>query len=119
MELVLYTPILMLVIFLSVQLALTWHGNEVAGAVARETARVARAGGGTAEALVQAEARGLEYAQALGGSALREVEVSVVALPDDTVRATVTGRSVELVGGLAPRVSKSVEGPVEIFRPDL
>src|SRR5690606_29420831 len=94
-ELVLYAPVLMLVIFLSVQFALTWHGNEIAGAVAREAARVARAGGGTAEALVQAEARGLEYAAALGGNALREVDVRVVPLPDDRVRATVTGRSVE------------------------
>lgn len=118
-ELVLYAPVLMLVIFLSVQFALTWHGNEIAGAVAREAARVARAGGGTVDALARAEAHGVEYATALGGSALREVEVVVVPLPDDRVRATVTGRSVELIGGLAPRVTKTVEGPVEMFRPDL
>ncbi len=119
-ELVMYTPILMLVIFLTVQFALTWHGNEIAGAVAREAARVARVGGGTDQALQEAEARGVEYAAKIGGSALTDVDVDVVPLPDaQEVRVTVTGRSVEIIGGLAPQVVKTVQGPVEVFRPDL
>jgi len=46
------------------------------------------------------------------------VKVDVVRLPGDVVRATVSGRSQEIVNGLAPKVSASVEGPVEQFRAD-
>lgn len=117
-ELVLYTPVLMLVIFVTVQFALSWHGNSVAGAVAREAARTARVGGGTPAAIAEAEARGLEYAEAIGGQALRDVTVEVVTLPGDQIRVTVRGRANEIVGGLAPTVEAVVEGPVEVFRPD-
>jgi Flp pilus assembly protein TadG len=117
-ELVMYTPILMLVTFLIVQFALTWHGQEIAGVVAREAAREARIGGGTPEALADGEAKGRQYATVVGGKALGEVTVQVVLVGDDQVRATVTGRSVELVPGFAPRVRAQVEGPVETFRPD-
>lgn len=115
---VLYTPILMLVILVIVQFALSWYGNEVAGAAAREAARVARVGSGTSVAVADAEARGLEYA-AVGGEGLTDVEVDVVALPATReVRVTVTGRSLEIVAGLAPRVSAVVQGPIEEFRAD-
>lgn len=118
-ELVLYAPLLMLITFMLVQFALTWYGDSVAGAAAREAARVARVGGGTPAALASAEARGASYATAVGGKGLTDVRVEVVRLAGDQVRATVSGRSMELVGGLAPRVSASVEGPIEQFRPDL
>ncbi len=114
-----YTPILMLVTFLIVQFGLTWHGQEIAGVVAREAAREARTGGGTPEALAAGESRGEQYADVVGGAALSDVTVDVVLLGDDRVRATVSGRSVELVPGFAPRVRAQVEGPVEAFRPDL
>jgi Flp pilus assembly protein TadG len=117
-ELVIYTPVLMLVIFLTVQFALTWHGNQIAGAVARETARVVRTGGGTPQSLADASAKGAQYAAALGGSALTGVEIVVVQPDDLTVRVTVTGRSVEIVQGFAPKVSATVQGPIESFRPD-
>ncbi|HWJ84083.1 MAG TPA: TadE/TadG family type IV pilus assembly protein [Cellulomonas sp.] len=118
-ELVLYAPLLMLITFMLVQFALTWYGDSVAGAAAREAARVARVGGGTPAALASAETRGASYATAVGGKGLTDVRVEVVRLAGDQVRATVSGRSMELVGGLAPRVSASVEGPIEQFRPDL
>lgn len=119
-ELVLYTPLLMLVVFVAVQFALTWHGNEVAGAVAREAARVVRTGGGTPASLDEARTRAAEYAEAIGGSALTDVQVEVTSLvATQEVRVTVTGRSVEIVAGLAPRVSATVQGPVEGFRPDV
>ena len=119
-ELVMYTPVLMLVIFLTVQFALSWHGSEVAGAVAREAARVARTGGGSAQAIADAETRGTQYAAAIGGRALTDVDIDVTPLPAEReVRVRVTGRSVEIIPGFAPRVSKTVQGPVEEFRPDL
>lgn len=117
-ELVIYTPLLMLVIFLIVQFALTWHGNEVAGAVARETARVVRNGGGTPQSVTDARVRASEYAQALGGSSLTDLQVDIVQPDALTVRVTVSGRSIEIVDGFAPRVSATVEGPVEAFRAD-
>ncbi len=119
LEMVFYTPLLMLVIFLTVQFALSWHGNQIAGAVAREAARTARAGGGTAQALTAAEARGTEYAAAIGGQALTDVSVEATAVGVDEVEVTVTGRAVEIVDGFAPRVSVTVRGPAEVFRPDV
>lgn len=118
-ELVIYTPILMFVIFLTVQFTLTWHGNEIAGAVAREAARVVRTGGGSPQSLLDAQTRGIEYAENLGGSALTDVQVDITQPDALTVRVTVTGRSVEIVQGFAPEVSATVQGPVESFRPDV
>lgn len=117
-ELVIYTPMLMLVIFLIVQFALSWQGNEVADAVAREAARDVRTGGGTAQSVADAQSHAAQYAAVVGGSALKDVRVDI-SMPDDlTVRVTVTGRSVEIVQGFAPRVSATVQGPIESFRPD-
>ena len=49
---------------------------------------------------------------------MQQVEVEVELVEPGIVRATVTGRSVEIVSGLAPAVSASVQGPVETFRAD-
>ncbi|RIQ13698.1 TadE/TadG family type IV pilus assembly protein, partial [Jiangella rhizosphaerae] len=54
-ELAMYTPIMFLIIFIIVQFTLTWHGNQIAAAAAREAARTARVGGGTPAALAAAE----------------------------------------------------------------
>lgn len=117
-EMVVYTPLLMLVVFVVVQFALTWYGNELAGAVARETARVVRVGGGTPESVAAARVRATEFADAIGGSSLTDVAVRITQPDPLTVEVTVTGRSVEIVSGLAPQVRASVRGPVEAFRPD-
>ena len=117
-ELVAFTPLLMLAILVIVQLALTWYGNELAGAVAREAARVVRTGGGTSESVQDARVRAVEFAEQIGGTSLTDLAV-VVERPDDlTVRVTVTGRAVEIVQGMAPGVSATVHGPVERFRAD-
>ena len=118
-ELVLYTPLLMLVTFLVVQFALSWYGQEIAGATAREAARVARVEGGTPQALALAEERGRDYAAAIGAGAFVDVDVDVVLVNPETVSATVTGRSMEIIPGWAPQVRAQVQGPVEMFRPDL
>lgn len=107
-----------LIIFVIVQFTLTWHGNQIAAAAAREAAREARIGGGTPEALAAAEARGREYAEAVGNGHLIVIEVEAVNLGDN-VRVTVTGRATEIVNNLAPQVSQTVEGPIEQFVPDL
>lgn len=117
-EMVLYTPLLMFVFFVVVQGALSWYGQDVATTAAREAARVARVQGGTPEALEAARDRGVQYAEQVGGEGLQQVEVEVELVEPGIVRATVTGRSVEIVSGLAPAVSASVQGPVETFRAD-
>lgn len=117
-ELLFYTPILFFVIFLTVQFGLGWHANQVASAAAREAARVARVDGGTPQAQAAGEARGHVVADSVGGRALRNVDVDVVRVGDN-IRATVSGDPLEIIGGLTPRVSKTVEGPIEQFIPDL
>jgi Flp pilus assembly protein TadG len=114
-ELAFYTPILFLVIFMTIQFGLGWHANQVAAASAREAARVARVGGGTPAAEAAGEARGRQVAAAVGSRVLFNVDVDVGA----NVRATVSGDPLAVVDELTPRVSKTVEGPIEQFVPDL
>ena len=118
MELAFYTPILFLVIFMTIQFGLGWHANQVAAASAREAARVARVGGGTAAAQAAGEARGYQVASAVGSRVLFDVNVQV-DIVGGNVRATVSGDPLGVVDNLTPRVSKTVEGPIEQFRPDL
>lgn len=118
-ELVTFTPLLMLAILVVVQLALTWYGNELAGAVAREAARVVRTGGGTPESVHDAQRRAADFAEQIGGTSLTGLAVEIEQPDDRTVRVTVTGRAIEIVQGMAPRVSATVQGPVEGFRADL
>lgn len=118
-EFVLYTPLLFFVIFVIVQFALTWHSNQIASAVAREVARVARIEGGDAAARAEAEQYGYQYAQQIGPSGIYEVDIDVVPVGTDQVRATVTGRAKEIIIGLSPTVRQTVQGPIEEFRPDL
>ncbi|SDT48208.1 MULTISPECIES: TadE/TadG family type IV pilus assembly protein [Jiangella] len=117
-ELALYTPIMFLIIFIIVQFSLTWHGNQIAAAAAREAARTARIGGGTPEALAAAEARGREYADAVGNGHLVITEINAIQVGEN-VRVTVRGRSTEIINNLAPEVTQTIEGPIEQFVPDL
>jgi Flp pilus assembly protein TadG len=117
-ELAFYTPILFLVIFMTVQFGLTWHANQVASAAAREAARVTRVGGGTPAAEAAGEDRGRVVAATVGERVLRNVDVDVEVIGEN-VRATVSGDPLAVIGGLTPRVSKTVEGPIEQFVPDL
>jgi Flp pilus assembly protein TadG len=115
-----YMPLLLIVIFAVVQFSLAYLGDRAAQAAAREAARVARAGAGTPDALAAARTRGAAYATTVGRGVLFDTQVVVVTVGADQVRATVTGRALQVVPGIpAPRVDESVQGPVEIFRPDV
>ncbi|NDR53237.1 MULTISPECIES: TadE family protein [unclassified Actinomyces] len=117
-ELLVFFPLLMLIILVTVQVALSWYGNEVAIATARETARVVREGGTTAAELAQAEADGAQYATRVGGGrALTHVNVHIAA-DGDQARITVTGTSMDIIGGLAPGIEATVTAPIETFRED-
>lgn len=109
-ELVLYMPMLIFIIFITVQFALSWFGNQAASAVARETARVAR--------VYQDEGRarqaGENYAANIGNGVLENVDIDV-QIGDDYVRVTVSGEAQQVSPIGVPRVSETVEGPIEEF----
>lgn len=115
-EFVLYTPLLFLIILVIIQFALTWHANQVASATAREAARVAR----TTDSETTAEAAARNFLDVVGGHQLEEASIQVEFVDGrETARATVTGRSREIIPGLTPRVTQVIEGPVERFDPDI
>jgi len=118
LELLVFFPLLLLIILVTVQVALSWYGNEVAMTAARETARSLRTGSHDSAALAAAEASGVAYAASTGGSGLTNVVVDARAT-DTEVTVTVSGEAMDIVGGLAPRVNATVTSPVEEFREDV
>lgn len=110
-ELVLYTPLLMFLVFLAVQFTLVYLGNQAASAVAREASRVAR----TTLSEAQAVAAGRQLAENIGQGVLEDYTIDVRLVGDERVRVTVTGRAQEIAPVGVPRVSQSVEGPIERF----
>jgi Flp pilus assembly protein TadG len=115
-----YMPILLFVIFVTVQASLLFLGNQAASAAAREAARVARSGGGSAQAMQDGEVRGREYAASVGRGVIDRVQVQVHPAGGRQVRATVTGWGIQVAPGLPGlRITQVVQGPVEGFRPDV
>lgn len=116
-ELIIFFPLLLLVVLITVQVALTWYGNEVAIATAREVAREARANSKGGDLSAAAKADGAAYARKVGGKALTDVEIDV-STTSDQVTVRVSGKSLDVVAGLSPRVKASVTSERETFRSD-
>ncbi|ERH25946.1 TadE-like protein [Actinomyces johnsonii F0542] len=116
-ELIIFFPLLLLVVLITVQVALTWYGNEVAIATAREVAREARANSKGGDLSAAAKANGTAYARKVGGKALTDVEIDV-STTSDQVTVRVSGKSLDVVAGLSPRVKASVTSERETFRSD-
>jgi Flp pilus assembly protein TadG len=122
-----YMPILILVIFVTVQVSLLFLGNQAASAAAREAARVARSEGGDAQALADGREKGQEYAVSVGHGLIDQVQVQVDQVQvqvgqvaDQEVRVTVSARGVQVMPGFPGGSIKQVsQGPVEEFRPDV
>jgi hypothetical protein len=119
LELVLYMPLLMMAIFLTIQFALLYLGNQVISSSARQAGRVMRTGGDTATATKRAR----DYAATVGHGLVKDVNVQPPELIDGPsgpeIRVVVTGKALQLVPGIAASsVSKTVQGPLETFRPD-
>ena len=108
---VFFLPILFTVILIAVQFAMVYLGNQAASAIARETARVARATQDGAEA----KQAGDRYAGNMSTGILNDYQISVVPIGDDRVRVTVTGQAQKISPIGVPRVSQTVEGPLEQF----
>lgn len=117
-ELAIYTPMLFFTVFLIVQAALVWHGNQIASAVAREAARDARAASTDRSNLADLESRWISYAEAVAGNGLQGVDVDIQVIGDD-VRADVTGCPLQIVPLEIMCVDQSVQSPIEEFKPDL
>ncbi|MEP6797196.1 MAG: TadE/TadG family type IV pilus assembly protein [Lapillicoccus sp.] len=115
-ELLFYTPILMFVIFLTVQFALYYIGHQIVSSTAREAARVVRTGGTLAEAQSAASA----YATKIGSGLVTNLVITrQTPSAPLSVRIEVTARPLSLV--TLPQletVSAVSEGPLELFRPD-
>jgi Flp pilus assembly protein TadG len=124
LELVLYMPLLMMAIFLTLQFALVYLGNQVISSSARQAARVARSGVGTEQAnsVTQANAVAQEYAGKVGHGLVTNVLVEITRVNGASgpeIKVVVTGQALQLVPGIAaPKVSKTVQGPIESFRAD-
>lgn len=118
-ELVLYTPLLMLITFLVVQLSLAYLGNQVASAAAREGARVARVGGGTPQACAAGRTKAAEMVATVGkGLLLPTGPPTVEVVGGNQVRAVVRGRPQQVIPFVGFPIEQVVQGPVEEFVPD-
>ena len=113
-ELVLYTPLLMIAMIITIQFALTYLAKQSASASAREASRVARVTGDAD----QGRAKGISSATTLGRGVLRGPQVTVVQ-DGDTMRATVSGRANQLLPFIgSPRVEEVAQGRIEEFQED-
>ncbi|MGW0478313.1 TadE/TadG family type IV pilus assembly protein [Nonomuraea sp. NPDC003214] len=121
-ELALLMPVVLAVVLLIVQVALWFHGRQVAEAAAREGARVARsapADSGGWEAEAQAKAR--EVVAAIGPRLLSGAQATTAERQPDERHVTVTGSAVQvipLLPELAFTITATSGGPIECFRPD-
>jgi Flp pilus assembly protein TadG len=114
-EVVLATPVLLLLLLAIVQLALWQHAVHVADAAAQEGARAARLHGGTAAA---GAAQTREFLAQLSPTILVHPHVSV-RRNANTARVEVTGQALMLIPGLHLPVRAAAQGTVERFRADL
>ena len=115
LELAVLFPIVLLLLFGAIQGALYFHGRNVAMAAAEQGVRAARADGQTARAGTAAAQARQVLADTDELDNLSELRIA----PDvgaDTVRVTVSARTVSLLPGVAgPRIGQSASGPIERF----
>lgn len=113
-ELVLYTPLLMITMIITIQFSLTYLAKQSASAAAREASRVARVTGD----VDMGRAKGASSATSLGRGLLTNPQVQVVQV-GDSMRATVSGRAHQLLPFLAsPKVTEVVQGRIEQYEED-
>jgi Flp pilus assembly protein TadG len=121
-ELAILAPMLLALIWLTIQYALYYQGRQVALAAAQIGARVARQEAATvptwqADAAAQAE----NYYNGLGTKVLGSgIQATARILPGTTnVQVTVSGLAASILFGLPLPIHETAGGPIECFRPDL
>ncbi|MFI6501444.1 TadE/TadG family type IV pilus assembly protein [Nonomuraea typhae] len=120
-ELAFLMPIILAAALLIVQVALWFHGRQVAEAAAREGARVARAAPADASWEEEAKAKAESVVAAIGPRLLSEARADTSTREPDERWVSVTGSAVQvipLLPELAFTVTATSGGPVECFRPD-
>lgn len=120
-ELAILAPIVLLVIWLSIQFAFWYQGRQVAVAAAQAGARVARQEANVTGAW-RSDARNAarDYYGALGTKVLGgNITATPVGSAANQVGVRVRGQVVSIVFGLKLMINVTVSGPVECFRPDV
>lgn len=113
-ELVLYMPILMFTILFAVQFSLIYLGGQVASGAAREAARTARVTGDGG----QAKAVGDRIVAQIGKGVLDNATVTP-QIGAEQASVTVSGEASQILPFLPiPRVSETVQGPIERYIQD-
>ncbi|WP_049575453.1 TadE/TadG family type IV pilus assembly protein [Streptomyces sp. SBT349] len=110
-QLVVLTPVLMLLLLLSVQFALAWHAQHIAQAAASRGLADARAADGTSGQGADTTRATLK---ATGGRVLRDPQVRADRTTT-TASVDVQGSVLPVIPGLDLRVTGHAEGPVERF----
>ncbi|WP_336207673.1 TadE family protein [Nonomuraea sp. LPB2021202275-12-8] len=121
-ELALLMPVILATVLLVVQVALWFHGRQVAEAAAREGARVARSAPADSTGWEQeAQAKAQDVVAAIGPRLLSGASVTTAEKPPDERHVIVTGSAVQVVP-LLPVLTFTITatsgGPIECFRPD-
>jgi Flp pilus assembly protein TadG len=114
-ELVVATPLLMLLILLVIQFGIWAHANHVAQATAEEALAAARVQGSIAAA---GQDRASQVLGQIGGAILISPHVTVIRTATTvTVRITADAERVVPLPGLTLPVTVTVTGPIERFVP--
>ncbi len=108
---VILTPIVMLTFMLCVQGAMVFHARTLIQTAAQDAARATQVETGTTADGQAAAARWVQ-----DGGLLRDVNVTVTRGATQ-VNVTVTSGVQSLVPFWTPTVTATVQGPVEVFRP--
>lgn len=112
LELVVVFPVIILLMFLGIQIALYYHARNVALAAAQEGLRAARAENGTA---VLGQQHAVAFlAQAQAGGVFTDVQVSPSRTTTEA-SVTVTGHVLSILVIQLPAVQQTAVGPVERF----
>jgi Flp pilus assembly protein TadG len=120
-ELAILAPILLAMIWLTIQYALYYQGRQVALAAAQLGARVASQDANKVPGWAGlAESSAEKYYQGLGTRVLGP-HITAVAAPAGVgqVRVTVTGQAASIMFGLNLTIHETAGGPIDCFRPDL
>jgi hypothetical protein len=123
-ELAMLTPLLIVIILLTIQFALLYHARHVALAAAQAGARIARASAATNPNWREpARRKSFDYIRAIGPNLLERPRTVPLVRADATgnpveVGMEVRGTAVRVVPFLTLTVSERSVGPVERFVPD-
>lgn len=113
-EVVLLTPVLLLLVLTVIQFGLWYHAQHVVQAAAEQGVEAARADGGTTRAGQQ---RAEDFLAAVAPTLVGDPVVTAER-DADTATVTVEGQAVELLFGMSFPVRAEASSPVERFRED-